>query len=76
MPEQGFQCFISDISEGASSSANSDVILYVTIRKLLFCVFSTYFSIRAPRCQEIQRCGVNTCVSRRQRESMDKTPLY
>jgi len=50
-----FPVFVSDISEGASSSADSDVILYVTIRKLLFYVFSTYFSIRAPRFQEIQR---------------------
>jgi len=78
LPERGFQCLVSDISEGASSSADSDVILYVTIRKLLFYVFSTYFSIRAPRCQEMQRYGVNTHLSRRQREctSMDKTPLY
>jgi hypothetical protein len=34
MPEQGFQWFVSDISEDASSSAECDVILYVTIRKL------------------------------------------
>ena len=32
MPEQGFHCFVSDISEGASSSADSDVILYVTTK--------------------------------------------
>jgi hypothetical protein len=76
MPQQVFHCFVSDISEGASSSADSDVILYVTIRKLLFYVFSTYFSIRAPRCQEIQRYGVNTYLSRRQTECMVKAPLY
>jgi hypothetical protein len=75
MPEQGFHCCVSDISVGESSSADSDVIRYVDIRKLLY-VFSTYFRIRAPRLQEIQRYGVNTYLSRTQRECMDKTPLY
>lgn len=76
MPEQGFQCFVSDISEGASSSAGGDVILYVTIRKLVFYIFSTYFSIRARRRQEIQKYGANAYLTRKQREFMAKTPLY